>query len=163
MELMSKVLLSPEIPETEWNKLRKKKIQNIKAQEQDPSQISSRIWSRRNYGDNYAGRFSTEETLNNIEVDDIKGWITSELTANRAQIWVGGDTSLEEIQPILEEYFGSWSAEAGELPAVPTADILHDPESTEYLHDAGSAQSIIRMDIGPKKKKKPLSSTCKHG
>ena len=158
VKLMSTVLLSPDVPESEWNKLRKKQIQNIKAQEQDPSQISSRIWNRRNYGSNYAGRFPTEDTLNDIGVDDIRDWIRNELAANRAQIWVGGDTTMEEIQPILEEHFGSWATQAAEMPSVPTADIIQDPESTEiFLHDVpDSAQSIIRMGhaVGPKVEEK---------
>ncbi|MBM74323.1 MAG: hypothetical protein CMK59_02885 [Proteobacteria bacterium] len=158
VELMSKVLLSPDIPESEWEKLRKKQIQNLKAQEQDPSTISARIWNRRHYGNSYAGRFTTEETLSNISAEDIKSWVQSELTANRAQIWVGGDTSLDEIQPILEEHFGSWSTQSAELPSLPDADILQDIESTKiFLHDIpGSAQSIIRMGhaVGPKKEEK---------
>ncbi len=144
LDLMAAVALEPEFPEADWDRLRKQLIQDVASARTEPSKMASRALSRTLFGDTYAGRFKTEESLNAISVEDMKAWAATALVPGNARFLVGGDTTLEEITALLEARFGTWSGE-GEV-AVPTPAV-HSPEQTTlYLvNKPGAAQSVIRM------------------
>jgi zinc protease len=151
LALMSTVLTQPTFPAEEWEKLRKKRLQNLKADREDPKSISSKIWKGLMYGEQYAGRKATEESYAAISRDEILQWYGDRIRTGNARIWVGGAVTLEEIMPMLEEQFAGWTqeGEAPPLPSKPDKTSLRSPDSTTiYLYDKpGSSQSVLKMGL----------------
>jgi len=144
LDLMAKVLLSPDFPKAEWERIRKQRIQDVKAARTDPGRIAKRTLARTLFGSAYAGRFPTEASYQAISVDDMQDWAAKHIVPGNARVLVSGDTTLETILPLLESRFGSWNGE-GSTPS-PTP-VLHQPEETVIyaVHKPGAAQSVIRM------------------
>ncbi|MFT5683446.1 MAG: zinc protease, partial [Myxococcota bacterium] len=96
---------------------------------------------------NYAGNLTTADSYSAITTDEMRSWYTNNLHAGNATILVGGDTTLAEIQPLLEAQFGAWPALPDEAPAPPTAvDLPEHAETTIYLIDKpGAPQSVLRL------------------
>ena len=99
------------------------------------------------YGDEYLGNLSTTKSYESLTTDAMRDWYTSHLVPQHATILVGGDITIEEIQPLLEERLGSWAVEEpAEFPVLSTDSLAQPEETIVYLVDKpGAAQSVIRM------------------
>ena len=80
LNLMSDVIFNPNFPEEEFEKIKKQYISGLEAEKSSPDAISSNISSLINYGKNHPyGELATEETLNNITIEDVKNLCHREL------------------------------------------------------------------------------------
>lgn len=147
LDLMADVVLRPDFPDDDWGVIQQQRLQNLDAARQDPRRISRRAFNRLMYGETYAGNLTSAESYSAITTDEMRRWYSSNLHAGNATILVGGDTTLAEIQPMLEARFGAWSAKPDAAPSPPTtADLPEHTETTIYLIDKpGAPQSVIRM------------------
>jgi zinc protease len=147
LDLMADVVLRPDFPEDDWGVIQQQRLQNLDAARQAPRRISRRAFNRLMYGETYAGNLTSAESYSAITTDEMRSWYSSNLHAGNATILVGGDTTLAEIQPLLEERFGAWSAKPDTAPPPPTtAELPEHTETTIYLIDKpGAPQSVIRM------------------
>ena len=146
LDLLATVALEPDFPDEDWEVMQARRLQNLDAARQDPRRISRRAWSRLMYGEQYAGNLTTTASYQAITPDEMRGWYSAHVVPASTTILVGGDTTLAEIQPLLEARFGSWEA-SGATPTPPTADSLPAHEgSTIYLIDKpGAPQSVVRV------------------
>ena len=89
----------------------------------------------------------SEEHYENITTTQMQDWYKNHIASDQAKIWVGGDITLEEVLPLLEEQFGSWSTQGAGLPSKPNMDNVKEIASTQiYFHDIpGAQQSVLRM------------------
>jgi zinc protease len=144
LDLMATVLLDPTWPESEWERLQKQRIQAIATSKANPQNLARQIARTLAYGDAYLGVSATEETVGALTVEQMQAWAGQWLVPGRALLLVGGDTTLEEVLPLLEARFGSWT---GETPLTVSAHPMVQPESTTvYLVDKpGAAQSVIYL------------------
>jgi len=147
LALMAEVVLRPTFPEDDWGIMQQQRLQNLSAARQDPNRIARRAWSRLMYGETYAGNLTSADSYSAITTDEMRSWYTANLHAGNATILVGGDTTLAEIQPLLEAEFGEWAISPDAMPVPPTADGLPEhSESTIYLIDKpGAPQSVLRI------------------
>ena len=144
LQLFSKVVLDPSFPEEDWEKMKKKKLQDLEAEKKDPNNIASKIFRSLLYGDFYAGRQMSEDNYENITTTQMQDWYKNHIASDQAKIWVGGDITLEEVLPLLEEQFGSWSTQGAELPSKPNMDNVKEVASTQiYFHDIPMAQQSV--------------------
>ncbi|RME28283.1 MAG: insulinase family protein [Deltaproteobacteria bacterium] len=147
LDLLATVMLEPDFPDADWELMRKKRLQAVQAARKDPNAIAGRVWNRLGYGDHYAGHLDNEAAYQAIDTERMRAWYDAYVVPANAMIVVGGDTTLEEIQPLLEARFGSWNAEGQPLPELPSADSLPpQPETTVFLVDKPeAAQSVLRV------------------
>ncbi len=144
LDLMAQVLLTPDFPEAEWDRIRKQRIQDVKAARSEPKSIAQRTLARALFGGTYAGRFPTEASYTAISVDHMKEWMNQFAVAGNARILVSGDTTLEAITALLEARFGDW--EPGSKAEGPTPDTVQPTETVLYaVNKPGAAQSVVRM------------------
>jgi len=147
LDLLADVTLRPTFPEGDWGIMQKRRIQDLAAAKADPNRIAARVFSRLMHGDTYAGRHASEAAYQGISRENMAAWHGSYFRPDHALILVGGDTTLDEVVPLLEARFGSWTVE-GDAPsgADTTTAVPEHPENTVYLHHVeGAAQSVIRM------------------
>jgi len=144
LDLMATVLLAPTFPESEWERVQKQRVQAITTQKANPQNLARQIARTLAYGDAYLGVTATEESVGALTVDQLRAWVDLWLVPGRALLLVGGDTTPDEILPLLEDRFGGWT---GETPRTAPVRPMVQPEATTvYLVDKpGAAQSVLTL------------------
>jgi zinc protease len=95
------------------------------------------------YGIPFTGS-GTTTAIAKLERSDLESFYRQWLRPDNATIFVVGDTSLEEIAPLLEEYFGDWQAPRRPLSGKDLAEMPLSQASRFFLVDRpGSPQSLI--------------------
>jgi len=147
LDIFADVALHPVFPEGELDRLRKQQLAGIQREKVTPISMALRVFPRLLYGDGhaYALPFSgsgTEESVASISRADLANFHQTWFKPNNATMVVVGDTTLEEILPKLEKYFGKWAP--GEVPGKNIAQVKMPEAGRVYVIDRPeSEQSII--------------------
>ena len=143
--LLSTVVQKPTFPQKSWTIVQNQYIQELQAEEQDPNRIARSVYYALMYNKQYAGRMTSKEDIQSITTKDMQKWHSTNIAAQNATIYVGGDTTLAEIQPIIEKHFASMKSNKSTLPKKPSTDMLPESSATTiYLVDRPKAsQSVI--------------------
>ena len=142
LDLWATVLLKPTFPASDWERLTKNYLQNVEQDRTDPDAIAWRVSDRVLYGNAYDGRMWTEQSIGAIDTAAMKAWYDAHLVPANALILVGGDTTLDEMVPLLEARLAQWTG--GEAAINPTVAVNQPQQTTLYVVDKpGAAQSVI--------------------
>jgi predicted Zn-dependent peptidase len=145
LDVMADVLYNPVFPEEEFEKLRTQTISGLQVAKEDPNSISANVAGIVNYGaDHPYGEIQTEETVDNISLDDCKAYYERFFRPNNAYLVVVGAISANDAKMKAQEYFGKW--EKGDVPSY-KYEVPATPENTNvfFVHKDGAAQSVIRV------------------
>ncbi len=151
LDLLADVVLNPSFPDADFKRLQTQQISGIQNEKKNPQSMVMRVMPTLLYGEDhpYAMPMSgsgEEESVNNISLDDIKGFYGKWLRPNNATIVVTGDITIEELTAKLEKRFSGW--QKGEvakkvIPEVKTNAtsnkifLIDRPESQQSLIVAG--------------------------
>ena len=117
MGLMSDIVLRPSFPAAELEKIRRQELSGLQAAKDDPSAISQNVINRLTYGkDHPYGDIVTEQTLNNVKLEDIKNYFSTYWKPNNAFLVFVGDITPAEAKSLAEKSFSSW--QKGAVPKV---------------------------------------------
>lgn len=109
MSLLSDVVLRPSFPADELEKIRKQELSGLQAAKDDPNAIAQNVVSRLTYGKNHPyGDIMTEQTVNNVKLEDIKDYFKTWWKPNNAYLVFVGDITPAEARTLAEKAFGSW-------------------------------------------------------
>ena len=115
LALMADVTLHPSFPESELEKLKKQTISALAANKDDASAIASDVSQVLRYGKNHPyGEITTEETVSNIDLAEIKQYYNTYFKPNNAYMAVVGDITKKEAESLVKKYFGDWKK--GDVP-----------------------------------------------
>ena len=145
LELMTDVLYNPTYPQEEFEKLRKQTLSSLVAQKDDPGSISSNVRKVVMYGkDHPYGELTTEETINNITVDDCKAYYNTYFSPKIAYLVIVGDISVKEAKKTVNKYFKSWPAKDVNLDKF---ESVPGPDATKValVDRSNSVQSNISI------------------
>ncbi len=117
MSLMSDIVLRPSFPAEELEKIRRQELSGLQAAKDNPSAISQNVINRLTYGkDHPYGDIETEQTINNVKLEDIKNYFSTYWKPNNAYLVFVGDITPAEAKLLAEKNFGSW--QKGVVPKV---------------------------------------------
>ncbi len=143
--LMADALKNPAFPEESFEKLKKQAITGLKSSEKSASAISSRVSSALSYGKNTAmGEFETEETINNIKLQDIKDAYRNYITPSRAYLTFVGDITPGAAKQLATQAFGSWTGRKLTLPNIPPAENVKTTE-INFVDVPTAVQGVISV------------------
>ncbi|MEO9872558.1 M16 family metallopeptidase [Ekhidna sp.] len=145
LELMTDVAFNPTFPEEELEKIRKQTISNLASNKEDPGAIAANLNSVLLYGkDHPYGEIQTEETTNNISIDDLKAYHQKYFRPNIAYLAIVGDVNPKAIKKLVKTYFGSW--EKGDVD-MPKYDMPKAPEKNMVgiVNRSNAVQSNINV------------------
>ncbi|WP_339707360.1 insulinase family protein [uncultured Kriegella sp.] len=109
-ELMVDAALNPNFTEAEFDKEKAKLLTNLKSQEKDVSAISNRVQNSLAYGkDHPYGEFVTEQSVNNVTLDDVKQFYTDYFVPANAYLVIIGDVNFEDTKELVETHFTPWT------------------------------------------------------
>ena len=145
LELMNDILRNSVFSEEEFEKAKKQLLSSLESQKSNPNAISNNISNLLNYGKNHPyGELVTEETVNNIELKDIKNLFSKYFRPNISYLVIVGDINLNEAKEITNNYFKKWKKKN-----VPNTEIIecNSPEINQvaFVHKEGAVQSTINI------------------
>ena len=109
LELLAYGALDPKFTQEELDKEKAKLVEGLRSQEKSVSAIASRLVNALSFGKNHpSGEFMTEETLANINLEDIINNYNTNFVPQNAYLAIVGDVKFEEIKPLVEELFSPW-------------------------------------------------------
>jgi zinc protease len=148
-ELLADIILNPVFPEDELNKKRERIKAGLKSQEEDPGFVASKNFKKAVFGLHPYGRLltGTAETLDRISRDDIRNFHSKYYSANNSVMAVVGDITAEEVEKLIEQYFGPWKKSDQETPVMPLINELKEKKTLTIDKELTQA-TIIMGHIG---------------
>ncbi|HEX2450948.1 MAG TPA: pitrilysin family protein [Gemmatimonadales bacterium] len=156
LALFSDIVLNAAFPAKDLARLKRQVLAGIQQEKADPVGSALRVLPALLYGRDHAyaqpwSGAGTEAALTRLERKDVVAFHQTWFRPNHATIIVVGATTMDEIRPKLERYFGAWRA--GEIPTKNVGRVEPPAASTVYLVDRpGSAQTVLlAASIAPAK------------
>ena len=145
MSLMADVVLNPSFPKEELEKLKKQTLSALAANKDDADAIASDVSNVLRYGNNHPyGEIVTEETVANIDLEEIKNYYNTYFKPNNAYLAVVGDITKKEAEKLVKKHFGQWKK--GQVPSAEYPVPAPPDETIVALVDRPSAvQSVINI------------------
>ncbi len=147
LDLMADVALNPSFPQTDFARQQKIQIATIGQEKSQPFGMALRVMPPLLYGvDNaYGVPFTgsgTTTSVAKITREDLVKFHQVWFKPNNATLIIVGDTTLAEIKPKLEQYFGAWRS--GSVPAKEVKPVSRPSQPVVFLIDKpGALQSVI--------------------
>lgn len=121
LEMMAEGALYPLFEQEEFDKVKAQTIEGLKASERSTSAIASRVQSALLFGKNHPrGEFETEETINNITLDDVKKNYKDYFVPENAYLVIIGDVDTDHIKKKVESLFKDWKKASAPKTTYPT-------------------------------------------
>ncbi|NNE27154.1 MAG: insulinase family protein, partial [Saprospiraceae bacterium] len=115
LSIMTDVLYNPSFPQDEFEKLKTQALSGIQTSKTDPNSIAANVASKVNYGEDHPyGEVQTEETINNIELQNCVSYYKTYFKPNNAYLTIVGDITPAEAKAKAMKYFGDWKS--GNVP-----------------------------------------------
>lgn len=115
MDILSDVAMNPAFRPDELRKLKRREIDRLALQANDPGFLASRELHARLYGEHpYAHIDTTKEVVERVSRRDLQRWHRQHFVPNNAFLVVVGDTTSADVQRVATEKFGRWRR--GEVP-----------------------------------------------
>lgn len=147
LDIFADVVLNPSFPEKELDRLKTQQVNSIRREQFSPQSMALRIFPKLVYGEGhaYSNPFSgagTLESVESIKVDDLKAFHQTWFKPNNATLIVVGDTSMDEVLPLLNKTFSNWKPATVPTKNVSTVERADKPKI--YLIDRPEAvQSVL--------------------
>lgn len=127
LELLSDGVLNPVFTQEEFEKSKEQIIEGLKANEKSVSAIARRVENVLTYGKNhYNGEFTSEETLKNVNLADVKANYDAYFVPGNAYLVIVGDIDYKKVKKDVESLFGSWKK------AIAPQLTYSDPSDVQY-------------------------------
>ncbi|WP_161889924.1 M16 family metallopeptidase [Pontibacter russatus] len=131
VDLTTDALLHPKFTQEELDKIKKQMKASLAQSKDDPDAIASRTRNLVLYGkDHPYGELMTEETVDNITLQDIQKYYDTYFKPNIGYLAVVGDVKPKEVRKLLKKSFRKW--EKGEVPEK-EYDLPAQPEQTQVV------------------------------
>lgn len=115
MELMADGGINPNFTQEEFEKEQNLAIEGIKTNEKSVAAIAGRVRNVLAYGEDHPfGEFTTEETLKNVTLQDVKTFHSNYFRPNNAYLVVVGDVLTKDVKKLVKKNFKKW--ETGVVP-----------------------------------------------
>ncbi len=147
MKLAEEILLEPRWDEAEFKLVKNQAQSQIKQQNANPNSIAKREFQKLIYGENHILSnqiIGTEESLEKINLQDLKTYYANNLSPLNASFHIVGDIEKEDALDALKSISANWPPKQVRIPE------LSQPQKPErsriYFYDVPDAkQSILRF------------------
>lgn len=148
LDLMADVLLQPTYSQEEMDRMRKSWIAKIGREKSQPVQTALRLLPPIMYGKDhaYGVPFTGSGTVKSIESlnrDDLVSFHDTWLRPDNGTLFVVGDTTMDEMLPILNKEFGKWTAPETPKPTKNLAQVAERKQGKVILIDKKDAPQTL--------------------
>lgn len=145
LELMADAAFNPVFAQDEFDKQMKQALDGIKSSENSVTAIASRVDRLLTYGKNHPyGEFTSEKTLKNITLQDVKDKYNQVFKPNNAYLVVIGDVDFKTVKKQITSLFSVWKK--GEM-TTQTLPKVTNPTTTEinFINMSNAVQSEVAI------------------
>lgn len=145
LELMADAAFNPVFNQDEFDKQMKQSLDGIKNSENSVTAIAGRVDNLLTYGKNHPyGEFTSETTLKNITLQDVKDLYNKSFKPNNAFLVIMGDVDFKTVKKQVTKLFGNW--QKGEI-ANSTLPEIKNPKTTEinFINMPNAVQSELAI------------------
>ncbi|OIQ20362.1 pitrilysin family protein [Lacinutrix sp. MedPE-SW] len=146
LELMADAAMNPLLTEEEFQKEKEKAIEGIKSSAKSVDAIASRVGSALAYGKKHPyGEFVTEETLNNITLDNVRAFYQANFNPNNAYLVVVGDVDFRTVEKQVKKYFKNWEKGIDVTKTIPEPYKNVNATEIDFIDMPNAVQSNISI------------------
>jgi zinc protease len=156
LDVFADVLLRPRFAADDLERLRQQQLAAIRQEKAQPLGLATRLYPRLIYGEDHAygmprSGTGNEDSVQAITLDDLRGFYSRWLRPDTATLLLVGDTTLEEIVPLLEQRLGGWQAPDSPPPAKQLADVALPEQPRLFLVNRTAAEQtlILAAHVAP--------------
>ena len=146
MAIATEILFKPRFRQEDFDRVKANAIQGIKASKKQPGGVATNAFNQILFGKDNAFAYpngGTEETVNNITLDDVKAYYDANLSASVTKVLAVSNLSEGKMKSLLKP-LSDWEAKAVAEPVTKSFPPL--AKNTLYFIDKpGAAQSEIRI------------------
>jgi len=150
--LFAEASLQPKFTQEELDFEKEQLIEGIKSGENSAAAIAGNVRSALLYGKNHAaGEIITEETVNNVTLEDVNNFYNERFKPSNGYILFSGDITEKQAKLLLKKYFGDWDKGSVETPEYPS---FEDVPTTEinFVDVPNAVQTELAvMSVSPLK------------
>jgi predicted Zn-dependent peptidase len=150
--LFAEAALQPKFTQEELDFEKEQLIEGIKSGENSAAAIAGNVRSALFYGKNHAaGEIITEETVNNVTLEDVNNFYQERFKPSNGYILFSGDITEKDAKSLLKKYFGDWDKGSVETPEYPS---FEDVPTTEinFVDVPNAVQTELAvMSVSPLK------------
>jgi zinc protease len=148
LDLFAEVVREPSFPDEEIERLRKRWLASIDQEKNQPVQLALRTLPPLMYGEDHAYGIpftgsGTEESINALTRDDLVRWHQTWIRPSNGTLFVVGDTTMDEILPLLNKHFGKWKENRMAVPRKNIAEVPLKDGAVYLIDKPGAPQSLI--------------------
>jgi zinc protease len=149
IDLFADIVLNPTFSDAEIERARQRWIAGIEQEKTQPVAIALRNLPPLIYGSDHAYGIpltgsGTEESINSLTREDLVNFHSTWIRPSNGTLYVVGDTTMDEVLPVLEKAFGKWREDRRALPQKNLAEVdLADQGRVIIVDKPGSPQSLI--------------------
>jgi zinc protease len=143
--LVEEMLLEPRWDEEQFGLTKSRIINNIKRNKANPSYLASTTLNKLIFGeDNILSIESsgTEESVNSITIDDLKGYYDKYFSPSTAKLLVTGNVTQQEVEAAFAGLSQKWQPKEVVLPEV-TVPVQPEKSTIYFVDVPGAKQSVI--------------------
>ena len=119
-EMFADAALKPNFTQEELDFEKSQLIEGIKSGENSAAAIAGRVRSALAYGKNHAaGEFATEETINNVTLQDVENYYNKYFSPSNAYMVITGDIKGRDAKKLVKKHFKDWEAKEIAMPQLP--------------------------------------------
>ncbi len=145
IDMLADVAMNANFTQEELDKLKKQYISGLASEKDDPDAIANNVRKALVYGkDHPYGELPSEESIENITLEDAKNYYGTYFKPNIAYMAIVGDVNFKKVKKLITKKFDDWKK--GEVPSfdyeMPTA-----PEMSQivFVNKPGAVQSVINV------------------
>ena len=153
LELMADAALNPNFLQEEFEKEKDKLIEGIKSDENSVPAAARRVESLITYGKNHpSGEFIREETVNNVQLKDVKRFYAKNFTPKNAYLVIIGDVDFKTVKKQVNRLFKGWKGNLVKGESFPAAQNASSLE-INFIDMPNAVQSEVSVDFTTEIKK----------
>jgi zinc protease len=147
LTLMSDVLLHPAFPQSEFERIIDKKLNDIKSETANPSAMAGNAEARANYPNKHPyGEIETEATIKNITREDILAFYKKMFTPNGSYLVVVGDINKEQVINYYNKYFKDFQG-GDKITTTYAPGFEHKGNRVIFVSKPNAPQSVITVSF----------------
>ena len=147
LDLFADIILNPTFPQAEFDRVRQERLARIQSEKASPLAMALRVFPKLLYGDGHAYSLpltgsGTEASVMRLDRESMVAFHQTWFRPDSATFVIVGDTTVEEVVPLLEARFHDWRNGSAPDKNIDSVD-HHDAPSVYLVDRPGSVQSIV--------------------
>jgi predicted Zn-dependent peptidase len=153
LELMADAAMNPLLTEEEFNKEKDKAIEGLKSSAKSVDAVAARVGNALSFGKKHPyGEFVTEESLQNLTLDNVLAKYQQNFNPNNAYLVVVGDVDFRTVEKQVKKYFKKWDKGIDVTKTIPEPYVNVKGTEINFIDMPNAVQSNISVTTNVKLK-----------